>query len=95
MQVLNDSRFSKIPIEVWIPLIANCKIIPIFSSSCVNLSFLFDKETILPLNRAAINKYFYPKKASFVAKACDLYLQSLSELKEWDGKSFLARGHTE
>jgi hypothetical protein len=91
IKVIDDPQFSRFPIELWNKLIMKCRIVAIFSTSCVNLNYFYGKEVILPLNESIISQYVYPESISFVTKGNAINLESLNRLKEWDGNSFLYR----
>lgn len=86
-QVIDDSRFSRLPIELWRLLIEECRIVAVYSTCCLNLNYFYGKEVILPLNESNIRQYVYPKRIASVVKGNAMNLESLNRLKEWDGKS--------
>lgn len=86
-RVINDPRFSRFPIELWKLMIEKCQIVAVYSTCCVNLSYLYGKEVILPLSESNIRQYVYPEWIASVIKGNTLNLESLNRLKEWDGQS--------
>jgi hypothetical protein len=91
IKAIDDSQFSRMPIELWIPLINKCRISTILSSSCVNLSYFYGNEAIISLNESNISRYFYPEWVAYVSKLNTVILESLNRLKEWDGNSPLLK----
>jgi hypothetical protein len=89
VKVIDYSQFSRIPIELWISMITECTIVAIYSTCCVNLSYLYGKEVILPLNESNIKQYVYPEWIESVTKGNTMNLESMNRLKEWDRKSVL------
>ena len=90
--IIDNEKFSRIPIELWVDLMQACTIIPIFSTSAINLQYFFGKNVILPLNNSLIDYYFYPNKADYMKKANQLILDCIKKLDRWDGQSILWRG---
>jgi len=85
--LIDDARFSRIPIELWVSLIRASKVVTIVSSSGVYLKYFYGTEVNLPLSDGAIRQYFYPEWISYIAKVNTVIRESLHNLKEWDGKS--------
>lgn len=90
--VIDHAELLRYPIELWVALLQNCTIIPIFSTSAVNLKYIYDKEVILPLDDYKIATYFYQNQISYVSKLHSMVSQSISRLESWDGRSTLWNG---
>jgi hypothetical protein len=89
VKVLDDPRFSRVPIELWMLLIEECRIVAVYSTCCANLSYFYGKEVILPLNEGSISHYVYSEWITSVTKGNTINLESLNRLKEWDRRSVL------
>jgi hypothetical protein len=92
VKVIDDPQFSRIPIELWVPLVTKCRIVTVLSSSCILLSYFYGKETVFSLNESNIGRRFSPEWISYVTKLSTINRESSRGLKEWDGKSPLWRG---
>jgi Alpha-2,8-polysialyltransferase (POLYST) len=89
VKVIDDAKLSRVPIELWGDLIANCKIVAMFSTSALNIKYIYAKQVELPLNSALIAKYFYHDKVGYVEEVHDMIAQSIAGLEKWDRKSVL------
>jgi hypothetical protein len=87
IKVIDDPEFSRIPIELWSLLIDACRIVAVFSTSCLNLSYFYGKDVVLPLDMEYIGRYCFPEWAEEIIKANRMNLESMDNLREWDGKS--------
>jgi hypothetical protein len=87
--VIDDARLSRIPIELWAGLIESCRVIPIFSTSAINLKYIYRKSVWLPLNEELVRRYFFKGKISYILANNHLVSKSIENLDIWDGKSLL------
>ncbi len=87
VKVIDYPQFLRIPIELWTPLIKECTIVSMYSSSSVNLSYLYGKDVVIPLDANTIGEYFYPELVSTAIKDNALNLEAIKNLKTWDGNS--------
>jgi hypothetical protein len=85
--LVDDPRFSRIPIELWVELIQHCEVIAMYSTSAINLKYLYDKLVTMPLTESQITKYFVPGKADYIALAHRMIHESLANLDHWDGRA--------
>ena len=76
---------EKYPIELWINYLPSCKVISIYSTSAINLSYLYGKDIEFPLTNALINKYFYPHKVDYIIKGNIVTKEATMNLDEWNG----------
>jgi Alpha-2,8-polysialyltransferase (POLYST) len=90
--IIDDAKLSRFPIELWVRLLQNCTIVPIFSTSSINLKYFYDKSVILPLNEASIAKYCYREKSASLSKANRAISESVNNIGGWDGNSPLWKG---
>jgi hypothetical protein len=86
---IDDGELSRIPIELWVRLIKGCEIIPMFSTSAINLRYIYDITVRLPLNERLVRKYFYKSKVAYMLEGNHLISKSIENLDHWDGKSLL------
>lgn len=89
---IDDAVLSMLPIEVWRPLIQKSAVIPIFSTSAVNIKYLYDKDLILPLDDGKVDKYFFNNRAPEIKKTCRFIAESIKNLDTWDMRTPLWRG---
>jgi hypothetical protein len=87
--VLEESRFSRLPIELWSYLIDRCAIVAIFSTSAINIKYLYQKDVILPLTPQRLEKYFPRNSIEFMSTANRLIQESIEKLEHWDQNSVL------
>jgi hypothetical protein len=87
--VLDDAEMSRMPIEIWTDLIAHCALVPMFSTSAINLKYLYGKDVMLPLNESRIRRYFLSDKADYARSVDGMIRQSIDNLDRWDGRSAL------
>jgi len=92
IRVVDDPRFSRVPIELWRPLINRCRIATVLSSSCTYLKYFYQIEVVVPLDASNIVKYMNPAWIPYVTKVSTVLLESLGRLREWDGRSLLWKG---
>ncbi|WP_448636296.1 polysialyltransferase family glycosyltransferase [Pedobacter panaciterrae] len=48
--LIDNNEYSLYPIELWLPFIEKCCILPVFSSSVVSLKYFYNKDSIMPLS---------------------------------------------
>lgn len=92
IKVIDDVHLSRIPVELWTPLISSCSVVPIYSTSAININYFYDKDVILPLDDARIKKYFFHDKIAAITKGHRAIFESVNNLKKWDGNSPLWKG---
>lgn len=85
--VVDDPRFARMPIELWVDLIAHCRLIAIFSTSCINLKYLYDKDIVLPLDDEHMSRYFKLAAREHISSNYRLMKQAMVNLDHWDGVS--------
>jgi hypothetical protein len=86
---IDEPEFSRIPIELWTLLIDACRIVAVFSTSCLNLRYFYGNNVVLPLDEKDIARYFFPEFTESIIKGNIMNLESMDNLKEWDAKSIL------
>jgi hypothetical protein len=87
--VLDDTEMSRLPIEIWSDLIEHCTVVPMFSTSAINLKYLFGKDVVLPLSEDRIRRYFLADRADYACSVDRIIRQSIDNLERWDGRSAL------
>jgi hypothetical protein len=92
IRIMDDPRFSRIPIELWYPLNRRCRIATVLSSSCTYLKYFYGIQVAVPLNASSIANYIDPLWAPYVTKVSAVLLKSLDCLDVWDGRSPLWKG---
>jgi len=85
--VIENPRFSRIPIELWSDLVIRCTIATFASVSGVYLNYFYGAKVIYLLNADTIARYFYPEWIRYVTKINTVLLESMDRLNEWDCKS--------
>jgi Alpha-2,8-polysialyltransferase (POLYST) len=89
LKVIDDVKLSRLPIELWNDLIVRSKIVAMFSTSALNIKYIYAKDVELPLDNVRIQKYFYGDKVAYVTQVNEMIAQSIAGLEDWDGKSVL------
>jgi hypothetical protein len=89
---IDDNRFSGFPIELWVKLIDGCNVVPIFSSSSLNIKYVFNGNVIITLNSRIIKEIFYKDKVFECRVDNNAIFKSLLRLNNWDGKTVLYKG---
>jgi len=92
IKIIEDQQYSRIPIELWVPLLKKCTVVPIYSTSAINIKFLYAKDVILPLDYSKMQKYFIPGMIPGMAKGDIVIRESLERLSKWDGTTVLWSG---
>jgi hypothetical protein len=87
IKVIDAPEFSRTPIELWTLLIDACRIVAVFSTSSLNLRYLYGKDVVLPLDMEYIDRYCFPEWAEEIIKGNTMNLESMDSLRKWDGKS--------
>jgi hypothetical protein len=90
--VVDDKRFSRMPVELWVDLIRHCQVVAMFSTSAINLKYLFDKQVIMPLDEARIARFIAPTAIDHISSVCRMMRETLAKLEVWDGRSVLWSG---
>lgn len=85
--LVEDARFARIPVELWTSLIKHCEVMAIFSTSAINLKYLYDKKVELPLTEAHFDRYFAPSAVKHISSTYNVIHKSLQNLDRWDGRS--------
>jgi hypothetical protein len=93
IKIIDDASLSRFPIELWVRLLQSCTIIPVFSTSALNLKYFYDKNVILPLTEATMKRYCYPGKLADLLKVYQIISQSVANLGKWDGRTVLWKGN--
>ena len=89
---LDDNRFSSIPLEYFFPIISACEVISVYSASALHLTYLYNKNVIMPLDNDLID-YFFSNVQVDVKKGNSMMVDSVKKLKFWDGNSILWKGN--
>lgn len=87
--IVDDPRFARLPIELWVGLMAHCNLIAMFSTSCINLKYIYSKKVVLPLNDARMSRYFQTAPKEHVVLHYRLMKEAMQNLDDWDGNSAL------
>lgn len=89
VKTVTNDKYSGLSIELWIHLIANCTIVNLISSSCINIKYLYGKSTINALDEYFIKKYAYHDAQELLLKYSLMNTEVVNRLENWDGKSVL------
>lgn len=87
--VIDDDDLSRVPIELWVEVVEHMTIVPMFSTSAINLKFLYGKDVVLGLTPERIRRYILPGKLAYVAGVDRMIRESIDNLTRWDGRSML------
>jgi hypothetical protein len=87
--IIDDPGLARVPIELWVGLIERTMIVPIFSTSAINLRYIFGKTVQLPLNEDRIRRHFFKSKIRYMILGTQLISRSIENLATWDGRSAL------
>ena len=90
--MVDDKRFSRTPVEMWTDLIRHCEVVAMFSTSAVNLKYLFDKQVVMPLDEARIARFIAPNAVDHMSSASRMMREALANLETWDGRTALWSG---
>lgn len=91
--LVDDTRFSKLPIELWSSLIRRCDVVPVYSASAIHIRYLYGQRVLVPLDDDRIERYFHSNKRAFMRKGNEMICRAMSGLDGWDGKSPLWKGN--
>jgi len=83
--VIDDARFARLPIELWVGLLEHCTLVAMFSTSSINLKYLYGKEVVLPLDDDRIARFIFASGAEHVASGYRMMRQAMRNLDGWDG----------
>lgn len=86
--VINQGKFKSIPVEFWTPLINSCNVVS-FSSSSLNLAYIYSKDIISGFSIAKIRKYFFRNKWEVFEDDYHLWTEAIEALEGWDNQSVL------
>ena len=92
VHLVDDARFSRLPVELWTDLIRHCEVVAMFSTSAINLKYLFDKQVVMPLDEARIARFIAPTGREHMATASRMMREALANLESWDGRTALWSG---
>jgi hypothetical protein len=87
--VIDDPGLARVPIELWAGLIERCMIVPIFSTSAINLRYIYGKAVHLPLNEDRVKRYFSRSKIPYMIRGNQLISGAIENLATWDGSTAL------
>lgn len=91
--VIDDKRFARMPIELWSRLIQHCVVVPMFSTSAINLKYLYDKPVDMPLDEVRLTRYFKPERMGYIRDSNRLIRDCIDNLDHWDQRSVLWSAH--
>lgn len=89
VKLVSEGRFKRIPIELWLRLIARCDVVAFLSSSSLSLSYLYGKNVICGMTDTLLEKYVYKEFAEYNKTLIAFEREALHALKAWDGSSIL------
>jgi hypothetical protein len=92
VKVIDDVKLSRLPVELWVKLLQSCTIVPIFSTSAINLKYFYDQGVVMPLSEAGMTKYCYADKLPSFVKVYRAIAESVENLDTWDRKYPLWKG---
>lgn len=87
--VIDDERFARMPIELWLRLIRHCVVVPMFSTSAINLKYLYDKAVDMPLDEQRLRRYIKPERMGYMRDSDRLIRDCIDSLDHWDQRSAL------
>lgn len=93
IKVIDDAALARLPVELWSDLLDACSVIAIFSTAAVNIKYIYDKDVILPLNNALIERYVLPAKVAYIKTVQRMIDEATAALDGWDGQSVLWKKH--
>jgi hypothetical protein len=99
-QVLGDSytivelgrEMDRYPMELWRELLFNCKVIMSVSSLRLTLKYLYDINTLQPINDSVIEKWYYRWAWKRLKLMLLLHKETMRQLEQWDGEGILWSG---
>ncbi|MGN6830468.1 polysialyltransferase family glycosyltransferase [Paucibacter sp. M5-1] len=92
MIVIDDERFARMPIELWFRLIRHCEVVPMFSTSAINLKYLYGKAVDMPLNEHRLARYIKSERIDYMRDSDRLIRKCIDNLDHWDRSSALWSG---
>lgn len=92
IKIIDDVKLSRFPVELWVTLLRSSTIVPMFSTSAINLKYFYDQGVVLPLTPERMKRYCYPNKYGTFEKANQIISQTVQNLSSWDNQSVLWRG---
>lgn len=93
VKIIDDVQLARLPVELWTELIAASNVVAMFSTAAVNIKYIHDKEVVLPLDDAVIERYVDPQRVAYVAGIQKMIGQAVAALENWDGQSILWKKH--
>jgi len=87
--VLDEASLERIPVELWQDLIAHCDIVAMFSTSAINMKYLYGKDVVIPLDIDRIERFFPPERVEYMASGTRMIREAIGNLEHWDEKSVL------
>ena len=87
--VLDEASVERIPVELWQDLIARCDIVAMFSTSAINMKYLYGKDVTIPLDADRIGRYFPRERVEYMASGTRMIQQAIENLEHWDEQSVL------
>lgn len=87
--LLDNPKFSRLPIELYVNLLVTSKIYSILSASSIHVKYLYGIDVCLPLSDRLISKYILPDSVARVASIVKFIENALLNLDGWDGNSVL------
>lgn len=92
IMIIDSQELSRFPVELWVRLLNECTIVPIFSTSAINLKYFYEQSVVLPLTDTMMKKYCYPDKLDAFQKVYKIIGESVINLDGWDNQSVLWKG---
>lgn len=89
VSIIDDAKLARLPVELWSDLIAASNVVAIFSTGALNIKYIHDKDVVLPLTTALIERYVYPDKVAYIAGVHGMIGDAVAALGDWDGQSIL------
>lgn len=89
LSIADDEVLSKLPIEIWALVVKSKVIVPIYSTSAINLAYLYGNRLMLTLNDARIKATFYSDKVQIALRSNRMVEDCIHRLSTWDGRAIL------
>lgn len=89
VRIIDDAKLARLPVELWNDLIAASNVVAIFSTGALNIKYIHDKDVVLPLTTALIDRYAYPDKVAYIGEIHGMIGCAMAALERWDGQSIL------
>lgn len=85
--MIDNDRFVRLPIELWMGLLRQCRLVAMFSTSSINLKYLYGKDVVMPLDEARIVRYVNDSAKAYVRSSYRMMNEAMFNLDSWDGRS--------